>query len=82
MVSSKGVKTIALGPLFEGLIVIVVGLALLPVVTGSAAASAADKNASASVKAMAALLPLLYVILIVVIAIGFVTFRRKGGAYN
>ncbi|MHB8632763.1 MAG: hypothetical protein ACYDBQ_02180 [Thermoplasmatota archaeon] len=66
-----------INPLLQGLIIIVVGLALLPIVTGTVATSQKDANSTATVKGMTTLLPVLYVIVLVVGTIGYIRFKGK-----
>lgn len=62
-------------PLFEAMLLFVIGLALLPIITSSANTAADDPNATSAVATLVGLLPLLYVLILVVGAIAYVYFR-------
>jgi len=64
-------------PLLEAMLIVVVGLALLPVVTSSAHTAAADPNASAAVQNIVPLIPLFYVLIVLGGALAYVYFRSK-----
>lgn len=64
-------------PLFEAMLLFVIGLALLPIITSSTATAADDPNSSASVVVLVGLLPLLYVLILIVGAISYVYFRSR-----
>lgn len=64
-------------PLFEAMLLFVVGLALLPIITSTAATASDDPNASAAVATLVDLMPLLYVLILVVGAISYVYFRSR-----
>jgi hypothetical protein len=60
------------------MLIIVVGLALLPVVTSSAHDAGADPNATSAVAHMVPLIPLFYVLIVLGGALTYVYFRTKG----
>ena len=67
----------AMGPIMEVLLLFVVGLALLPVVNSFTQQSQTDKNATANVKQITTIVPVLFVICILVGAWGYMQFRQR-----
>ena len=65
-----------IGDLITAVIGVVIGLALLPVVTSSVT-GAIDVNTSPSVIALLHIVPLLYIIVIVVGMVAYVVIRGK-----
>ena len=59
------------------LLFMVIGLALTPTITSSTATVIADGNASAIVRGLVALVPVIYVVLVIVGGVAFITVASK-----
>jgi len=64
--------------LFGALVIVAVGVALAPVVAGLVA-DANVSGMSSGAQALFNLIPLFYIVLLVIIVVGFIRFRQVGG---